>query len=521
MNLRVGLGLLAGSLLAWVWLLLPLVGGTRWAVNGLDVPLIVTCDAGGSDEVPPGEAVRLSRPAVWGPTSGVSPCRATLADGTVVDEVLLPYSFLKEAVFNPLGAAPLYHQELVYSASGGEPSPDPVLLAGRAVWIGDADYCFEDPPEEVRLSNHESAARRTRIALVPGGWRQAAMLVPADAVVPLVQGVRDAESSDEAAWSDGGVLVGFHLGPRQLARVTPAPFPDSASAARLRAAVAASPTDPQLRVKLSQQVSLAEALDVLQAGLAAQPDEPTLTRELAGVLTRAGRPVEALALYDRLPPDPEDDRSLALALVGRAAEGAATIPADASPDQRIFQARLLALAGTPLPDKAPRDLLNARQMLYSGVGGLPTLEVGLDEEGRAAIRREWWAIHDPARAWPLFQDVDASALWEVPSAVRILLGLEFWRAGDPLTGQILLESVGAGDLSHWAAILDPDAPLPPWVERASGAGQGVVQLVRARVLAAHGRSEEAAAALARVPLLETVPGVANIAAREWPAVGGP
>jgi tetratricopeptide (TPR) repeat protein len=508
----------AGSaVVAVAWLLAPLAREGVWAANGLDAPVQVAVDDRAPVTVNPGESTKLLAFEL-GATAGVHRVRATRADGRVLDEALLPVRGGHTSVYNVLGTAPLYVASVVYSKNGDDQGPEPDLYAGRAVVYDAIDYPFVEPPKTLELDSSSSSVTRTHLGLGPQGWRSSFGMVDDAGRMELLQNVHDAEPDLDASVSalvNGGFLVvgretALHLADRLEAMPV--------TLAGLRAAHAAKPEDATIMSSLGLMLPARDAEALYRGWLADHPKNAEITRALAHLLVAMGRADEAIPMFADLPVLKPPDTTLAeaLVMVGRAKEAVDLVdPTD--PDDALFRARIERLAGGAPATDTPTTLADAETALYCGDGPLETLATKLSNDDRQKLALQWWAMHDPAKAWKLMTDADEDTLSALKGNARILIGLEFWRAGDPLLGLTLVEpAAGSATEADWAAILDPDAPLPPIVEHGSGSLQGVAALMRSRVLASRGRTEEARAAQERALKLEAVPGVVHIAAANWP-----
>ncbi len=74
-------------------------------------------------------------------------------------------------VWNVLGAAPLYLEDVVYSASGSEsPKTDAKIFCGESLVVEHGvDYAFVDPPKSIQMSEGSSSTTRKHLAIAKGG----------------------------------------------------------------------------------------------------------------------------------------------------------------------------------------------------------------------------------------------------------------------------------------------------------------------------------------------------------------
>ncbi len=154
-----------GSVLAGLMLSIGAVRhGRITVVNGLPFAVTASLRAGEEPEqrflVPPHEHRTVEVPAgdcVFAAFGGgeLSSGHVTVAGGS------------HHTVWNVLGVAPLYLEEVVYSTrAGGSDGAAPEIYCGRElIDVGRVDYFLVDPPASISLSSRRSVERRSHFAL--------------------------------------------------------------------------------------------------------------------------------------------------------------------------------------------------------------------------------------------------------------------------------------------------------------------------------------------------------------------
>lgn len=143
-----------------------------YVVNGLEIPLIVTL-GDRSVKIPPQEA-RRELNVVRGPYTVV----AATESGAMVDQftVVIPRR-TDLVVVNPLGAAPMFAEELVYYPSGQVP-PDaahdtPMVVhyyGARFVARDNVAFPFRAPATQIPMSSSAARQKTWAFGLESGGW---------------------------------------------------------------------------------------------------------------------------------------------------------------------------------------------------------------------------------------------------------------------------------------------------------------------------------------------------------------
>jgi hypothetical protein len=286
----------------------------------------------------------------------------------------------------------------------------------------------------------------------------------------------------------------------------------------LRRAWEAEPDRSQALIALAKALPMAEAEPLYRDFLEKHPDDPDVRRSFAGLLEAGGRWREALQVFGDLKPEPEDSwLDEAWVQAGRGREALDRQPPDQDLNDRIWTARLRRLLGED-PVAGYEPALASVVSIYVGTtAGLDDLEKGAAPDLQRAIEANWWATHDPAKAWTAMANLPRSEDGSIYANARVLLGLEFVRAGDGVLGPALLDSVASVESDDWRAYLDPDRPLPPRVEQAGGTFRGVILYVRSRVRHQQGRYSEEQDLRVQAEKAEVVPGLVHLVLTQWPA----
>jgi tetratricopeptide (TPR) repeat protein len=493
--------------------------------NGLGIPVVVEIDGEQKIEVPAGKQVHV------GLSGGVHLLRSTTTDGVLLEELPVALRTLNTNLYSVLGTTPFYTMPVVYRRTAN-PEADaaiqPRSLLGSSSAHLSVDYAFTEPPSSLSMKSSESSVTRTFLGMADGGW--SAFLGGLDPV----QGLRllrraynaEPEATREKLWTfalfsmgpEATMYLAQQTGTPEQAQIAAALIPQDV--ATLRAAAAAAPADPIALQRLAEALPLSEAEALYRAFLKENPDDSTVTLQLANLLADSNRAAAAWTTVAALPSGPEVDqmRASILAKLGKLQDALDLIPTTAEGDTAIYRARLSALAGvTPAPPAS--QLLYARCIMFSTPDiQRSELPKGLSDDEVRLLNMEWAAVHNPEEAWRILQK---ASIWELRSLhrhVTLLLGLEFLRAGDPLLGMALLDLDRAASDGTWDQALNPDQPLPVIVEHMSGAMRGVVLFVRSRVRQSQGLRVEAEKLQKAALVEEDVPGVVHLVAPNWPAL---
>ncbi len=484
------------------------------------------------------------------------------ADGRVMDRhaLLVPSEDSGDAIYNPLGAAPLYQVNVVYSSGGGSgPGPNYRPLAGDRFLVVSADYVFTEPPEKLDLNSKTVYTVRQHVGVQEGGWKVAlAELNDAPQGFPraaaLARRIAAALPGDGAAgsWAVHGTMV--LDGPAAAAaaalaaveRTNGATWAEYGFVFAMRRAGRAPELRPLYRAQLSKEpdsaaaaVRLArvlprdEAERVLRPALAAHPDDKSLMTALARVALQTGRPAEAADLYARVAEKDADvvaDTPYAAALVraGRLDDALrVTLARATSKDANAYDVarhvRVARVAGAKPPRK-PEELVaqwaqgrdGAVEWLAAVLGDDPPAKHGFFSPVEAAtLAIQQVASRDPERALARCREAETGALTQLDDETALLLAAEAWRTGDRALFERLYAAskviISADALRAW---LDRgEEPVDGW--RSDAGERAALLLARARRLAAAG---EGGAAEKREALrADPLAGPATLAARRWPA----
>jgi hypothetical protein len=541
--------LVAGSVAIWMYE----AQRTVTFVSGFDEPLTVRL--GGTSVTVPPHGTRKARVRVGGADVEVRG-----GDGRLLDRhaLLVPGDESGDAIYNPLGAAPLFQENIVYRASGnaGGPPPNFRPLAGERFLVVSAEHVLEDPPRSISVKGSSGYTVHQHVGMLDGGWRSAldaledapggyaralalarriAAALPADAsagwwtfrATMLLEGPAAAGASAVAALQQGekGRWAEYAL-ITAMRRVGRAAELRERYRARLREEKSSEAAQDLARV-----LPAAEAEEVLARAVATRPDAD-LVRWLARLLVKTGRAQQAVAMFERLPEKERDggDAAHLVALVraGRTddavklALGRATRPEANAHDLALY-VRLATKRGVK-PPRDPKEVVGSwakgREAAHEWLGSLlgadaPKQPADFPAAQLAAVAIQRAATRDPAAALQRCKDAEPGALAQVDDEMLILLAGEAWRAGDgPLFERL------------WAATTLPlslDA-VRGWIDRGAepedgwrldpGERAGLL-LARARRRAASGEGDprDLTAALTEDPLV----GPATVAAARWPA----
>jgi len=486
------------------------------------------------------------------------------ADGRVMDRhaLLVPSEDSGHAIYNPLGAAPLYQVNVVYSSGGdsGGPGPNFRPLAGERFVVVSADYVLEEAPERLDVNSKSVYTVRQHVGVQDGGWKIAlGELNDAPQGFPraaaLARRIAGALPGDPAAgsWALHGTMVLEGPSAAAAAALSVLEQTKSASwaeyafvramrragrAAELRLAYRAQlskePGSADAAVRLARVQSRDEAEPVLRAAFAAHPDDKGVMTALARIALQTGRPAEAADLYAHLAEKDDADvvvglpYALALVRAGRLDEALrVTLVRATSKDANAFDvARYVQVARVP-GAKPPRKTEEVVAQWAKGRdGAVEWLAALLGDDPPAKhgtfspVETVTLAIHqaakrDPERALALCRAAETGALTQLGDETTLLLTLEAWRTGDRALFDRLYAatSVGLSADALCAWVDRGEEPVDGW--RIDAGERAAVLLARARRLAAAGDGGEAAKgeALRADPLA----GLATVAARHWPA----
>lgn len=529
--------------------------GPLWVLNGLDVPIVVEID-GSRRELGPG-----AKASAWEST-GVHRVRVLTKEGALIEEDAFHMAQSGSSacnVYNVLGAAPLYLQNIEYSSSPSKTDKEPTIevFAGqRFVAKTGVDYVFEEPPRSISVKNAYGVIVKRHAGVGSGGWRMAAGYLAGkgqlDAAASLAQAVSRAEPLDASAAATASQLTERAAGL-------------SAAAAMAAKQLAAAPQLEELhRQHQNQQMRLGKLAE-LQQEYRKWYDAGDRGPAAAAMLARVLPPVEARAVLDealaRHPDAPELllRKGIIAAYQGEYADAdalfAKAVKSPLYPPYASTHTAVLVALGRP--QDAERIL--ARLLADTSDTALAVAYVQLNQLPGMDANAGWKPLHQlaaaPERAWlgpwtsSLFGDRATPAEDDVTSADVVKIHSSAgsnpviaWRmcaeahpgalVNIDLNAAVLLgaESARVGDLDMAERLLSRRADLPvPWRAIAehirSGAEipgawrldhdeRAALAFVRSRALAAAGQPAQTELDLAK--RLNLLPGVLSRALLSWP-----
>lgn len=459
-------------------------------VNGLDIPVRVSLGRANVFFVAAQGRVprRLGR--------GVYPVTVFTRDGEILDKdsIQIPEQ-ADTLIYNILGAAPLYAEQLTPPSPSGTSAPPPTsasppveqyagqrLIARQAI-----DYLFETPPEGAGGA-HQRGPAVWHLDVAPGGWPTALQVLAADRLAEaaaLAERIYRAEPSFEPAMQYASYFIGEARGPEALlgfAREVVAKHPDSVEAHRVyqqamllagrhaeclaeyRALHERKPDSPMMGYLRARIERPAEALPLIGDLVKRFPEDPNLRRALAALLLGQRQFVEAVPHFMKYKAlAPQDRRPVleplarALVATGRAAEAAQEVrqfideQATGDPELSVLYARVARLAGdeAPLPPDhyfgATSDAHRYPSHLWytclvEGQAAPPeALSAVVDTRLRALLALECTAWHDLDRALETVRKAPIELVNQLDSSVVLLFAGELGRRGDIQSAGRLLD----------------------------------------------------------------------------------
>jgi hypothetical protein len=537
-----------------------------YLVNGLDQPVAV--EAGGkTTKVAPGGRATVDL------RTGPQRIRTTMGD-RVVEELQVEVPRWTDVVaYNPLGAAALFAEGVVYVADGKpqpKSAPPVVLLAGTPFVVRDhVEFPFREAPQKLQIEGKANTVTKWRVDVVPGGWRAALEALSwegkLDTAAALAGRLAKASAADRAeirvrqivltSWASGPeaalpiareaaaeapdevsiqkvlshflVVTGRLEEARAIFRERAARQPDSALAAYLRARLEPEPVARQLFGDLVRRF----------------PKDPNARRGLGWAERVAGKPLEAVKQWDemdRLAPDGAGDTvelvAEALVSAGRAAEALERIDravaAGPSLDNVVLRAQVARIAGAPDPRRAlhalvagtkaepadPRISAIARARAAAILGDPPpdakALDDVLDPRVRAQVQILAAAGTDPARALQDAAKAQPNALAMLPHGVAALLAGEAARRGDAALAFRISQPSHAFAAPAPAIAAYVRGETPPELDDLAGESRAALLLARARAAQAAGKDASALYAAARAA--DPLRGAVTLAIERWP-----
>ncbi|HSN92290.1 MAG TPA: tetratricopeptide repeat protein [Anaeromyxobacteraceae bacterium] len=543
-------------------------GGTEAEVvllNGLDVQVAVEAP-GGTTHLAPG-ARRTARIPV-----GKQRLRTTAPDGRAIEELVVDVpSWTDLVVYNPLGAAPLYVDPVVYVAKGkAGPArpPTTTLYAGRPFAVrDDVQYAFRTAPATIEMGSSQDHVTHWKADVLEGGWRSslealgwegrvgeaaelAARVARASPDVPeahlrrisLANWARGPEEALAAAREAAAAFPGEADVQRQLAFFLLATGRREEAMRAFRERAAREPDSPlagYLRARLEPVPVAVPAFETLVRRF---PGDANAHRGLAWAYLSAGRPADAGREFEALartaPEAAEGLLSLwALALVraGRVGDALSLVSKrlEKDPsrwDHAILYGQLARLEPSPSrpPDrwvKSVRDglrepwlatLFAARAATVLGTEPPPAAAVDEipDVRSREMARILVAAAKDPEKAVALAAKAPGDALAMIPRGLGAALAGEAARRGDGKLAHRIATAAGVVQASEAEIVAfvrgeSVEALDDPDPEALAGLLVG-----RARAAQAAGR--DAGAILRAARAADTLRGGATQALSRWP-----
>ncbi|GEM_PF-3032246 len=474
-----------GFILYGVWKHLSTRVTDVYFVNGLEIPLVVKL-GDHTVKVPPHEARRELNVA-----RGQYTVVAATESGRVVDEysVVVPRR-TDLVVVNPLGAAPLFAEELIYYREGRVPQDadkdeNPTILqfyGMRFTVREDVAFPFRAPTANLRMSDTSPRQRVWAFGLESGGWLTTVQQLTAR------QRVRDAAeiarnialadpNADEAISMSAGLLAQLDGFPAAIewCQSLVAKFPDSVEAHRnlqsylqlagrakealapYRGLAQKNPDSPMFGYLRARMEPPEAAMPLFAQFVEKFPNYAYGRRSYGWYLYQSRRFAEAIEQFEKssaLDPRRHADMFFnhlsALVAVGRAAAAAHLFVHYADKlgmamnfNATVFYARVLKQAGLERPprtaefylqqefgEKVPRDVLAWVAVLV----GEPNLtEERLADLGKSALRAAAAIVlaarTDPDRALSLVEGAPPRAWDHLEEPFKLLLVCELVTRG--------------------------------------------------------------------------------------------
>jgi hypothetical protein len=484
-------------------------------------------------------------------------------DGRLLDRhaLLVPADGGGDALYNPLGAAPIFQENVVYSSGGSATGPGPNFrpLAGERLVVVHADHVLEAPPKSISVKEKTGYTVRQHVGVLDGGWkstlsmlqdapqggyaRSVALARRLAAAIPgegagwwALRGTMALEGPEAAAAAALAVVAQGEKGrwaEYALVQAMRRAGRGGELVPRYRAQLAKEPGSPAAAMLLSRVLPAPEADAVMREALQAHPDDPELLRGVARMEFKMGRVREAAARFAKLA---EKDASVrgdllyldVLVRSGRLDQAleisfAHATSAEGSARDVARYVRLTRMKNAKPPRKADdvvKEWAKGRASAYEWLASLlgdtpPATHAEFSPIEKVNLGIQQAVTGDPAAALARCRDAELGSLTQLDDEALVLLTGEAARVGDTA----LFEKL-------WAVT---DLPMSPeafrgWIDRGEeppdgwridpGERAGVL-LARARRLAAEGKADPAAttAAVLADPLI----GVATVGGFRWKA----
>jgi hypothetical protein len=139
---------------------------TVHVVNGLDMPVSAALGAGSRVSVPAGGEVPVR--------TRVGKQTIVISDGNrILESVPIEVPRGRDAVvWNVLGAAPLFVEQVVYSSGAADShETEPDVLCGQSLVVRSGiDYAFVEPPKSISSSKQSGSIVKMRLGIANGGF---------------------------------------------------------------------------------------------------------------------------------------------------------------------------------------------------------------------------------------------------------------------------------------------------------------------------------------------------------------
>lgn len=539
---------------------------TVYFVNGLDVPVVVTVDGGGTMSINSGW--RGSRSL----SEGLHRVEVKTADGKPLEEgeLYVKSSSDRAVAWNVLGAAPLYVQSHVYtrysSSSGSKPQVS-TYAGARLVDRENVEYIFSEPPSSISTKDKSGGAIvKMQLAQAPGGWRTSLSMLEQSgshaSLAKLGEALLQVDPTQEEAFD--AALTGWYAGEGAEAalaflRRTMKAHPDLIVAHEKYQLLLQSlgqrehvrafyeglwkkaPESVVAGYLLSQVEPPAEALARLEKLVEREPTRKRMRMERARLRFLTGRYEEAVADFDAVldPKEAAEAEEVSAYLRSLVALGrvpaALTLAVQFGEEGKKMDYRLAVLYGRLMGFVPKKDWPKGFQFFVdrasegrsdelmpvwiAGRLGIEVTEPQLrnlpsDEMRKAfAIQRAAWKSAETA--WTECHTATVGAMDMLDKPTTLLLAAEFERVGDPvLAGKLLGTLALLTPLSHQelrAAVFAPDGEAV--VEHLDPELRAAVLLARARRLDAEGL--DSSDTYEMVTNDDILKGVVTSALREW------
>ncbi len=448
--------------------------------------------------------------------SGVYGLQSRRTDGTLVEDALVSVRKGHKNLYSVRGAAPYYLREVPPGQDGGLGGEAPMAsLLGRVVSSPIADHVLRRPFTQAGFKSYG-------VYLAKHNEDHIAAWTPAASRIRLRHRLQDLEGTRRSLWEEILTVAGpdaawhyakkFGMGP-EMEESLDRRFVSEQS---LRQVAAGG--RPEVVRRLARRLPPPEAESLLLARLELHPGEERHRLALARLLVATQRPEEALEQLRGLPAGPEHQEIEAEALIeqGSWLQAHRVLVGATGLEAQLLRGGLAGMLNLD-PGEGGSGLLPARcRLLADPRMTRQKLMAEVSPEEMPVFLAEFWATRSPFRAWMVLHDISTTTIRSLARPVRLLFGLDLLRVGARDAGRALLEAEQAEDASTWEQALNPDLPLPPSLAQLPPRLQAIAHFVRARVLAADGRAEDASERQRLALDEEKVRSVVHLAARFWP-----